>query len=115
MTGGQVSDLVAHDALQLVGVLGLQDERGVHAMRVDRVDPGQRTGSANYELAISHGFQPVSAEEAAKRGDLINILLPDEVQADVLARSVQALADAPPDVQQKMLNPLKASKKASKK
>ena len=30
-------------------------------------------------------------------------------------KSVQSLADAPADVQQKMLNPLKASKKASKK
>ena len=30
-------------------------------------------------------------------------------------KAVQSLADAPADVQQKMLNPLKASKKASKK
>jgi hypothetical protein len=30
-------------------------------------------------------------------------------------KSVQPLADAPADVQQKMLNPLKASKKAAKK
>ena len=30
-------------------------------------------------------------------------------------KHVQSLADAPADVQQKMLNPLKASKKASKK
>jgi len=30
-------------------------------------------------------------------------------------KPVQSLADAPADVQQKMLNPLKASKKASKK
>ena len=30
-------------------------------------------------------------------------------------KGVQSLADAPADVQQKMLNPLKASKKASKK
>jgi ketol-acid reductoisomerase len=50
---------------------------------------GQRAGSANYELAISHGFQPVSAEEAAKRGDLINILLPDEVQADVYRQHIR--------------------------
>ena len=50
---------------------------------------GQRPGSANYELAISHGFQPVSAEEAAKRGDLINILLPDEVQADVYRQHIK--------------------------
>jgi ketol-acid reductoisomerase len=44
---------------------------------------GQRPGSPNYDLAVSHGFKPVSAAEAAKAGDLINILLPDEVQADV--------------------------------
>ncbi len=50
---------------------------------------GQRPGSANYELAVSHGFQPVSAEEAAKRGDLINILLPDEVQADIYRQHIK--------------------------
>src|SRR5947209_4335234 len=50
---------------------------------------GQRPGSANYELAISHAFTPVSAEEAAKRGDLINILLPDEVQADVYRQHIK--------------------------
>ena len=44
---------------------------------------GQRKGSPNYDLAVSHGFDPVSAEEAAKAGDLVNILLPDEVQAEV--------------------------------
>ncbi len=40
-------------------------------------------GSANYDLAVQHGFEPLTAEEATKRGDLINILLPDEIQADV--------------------------------
>jgi ketol-acid reductoisomerase len=44
---------------------------------------GQRKGSPNYDLAVSHGFDPMPADEAAKAGDLINILLPDEVQADV--------------------------------
>ena len=34
---------------------------------------------------------------------------------DYCNKPVQALAEAPADVQQKMLNPLKASKKASKK
>ena len=43
---------------------------------------GQRPGSKNYELAISHGFKPVSIAEATKQGDLVNILLPDEVQGD---------------------------------
>jgi len=44
---------------------------------------GQRPGSPNYDLAISHGFKPVSAADAAKAGDLVNILLPDEVQGDI--------------------------------
>lgn len=44
---------------------------------------GQRPGSRNYELAVSHGFKPVSAAEAAKQADVINLLLPDEVQGDV--------------------------------
>ena len=50
---------------------------------------GQRPGSANYELAVKHGFKPVSAAEAAKAGDLINILLPDEVQADIYTRDIK--------------------------
>ena len=43
---------------------------------------GQRPGGKNYELAISHGFQPMSIEDATKKADIINILLPDEVQGD---------------------------------
>ena len=44
---------------------------------------GQRPGSANYELAVSHGFDPLPVDEATRQGDLVNILLPDEVQADI--------------------------------
>ncbi len=50
---------------------------------------GQRKGSANYDLAVSHGFEPVSAAEAAQRGDLVNMLLPDEVQGDVFKSDVR--------------------------
>ena len=50
---------------------------------------GQRKGSANYDLAVSHGFDPVSAADAAKAGDLINILLPDEVQGDVFKTDIR--------------------------
>ncbi|MBX3452237.1 MAG: ketol-acid reductoisomerase [Planctomycetaceae bacterium] len=49
---------------------------------------GQRPGSKNYDLAVSHGFKPVSAAEATKQGDLVNILLPDEVQGDVYRNEV---------------------------
>jgi ketol-acid reductoisomerase len=51
---------------------------------------GQRPGSANHDLAIEHGFKPVSAAEAAAAGDLVNILLPDEVQADVFNKDIKA-------------------------
>ncbi len=44
---------------------------------------GQRKGSPNYDLAVSHGFDPMPADEATAKGDLVNILLPDEVQGDV--------------------------------
>ena len=50
---------------------------------------GQRKGSPNYELAVSHGFTPLSAAEAAKAGDLVNILLPDEVQGDVYRNDIR--------------------------
>ena len=50
---------------------------------------GQRPGSPNYELAVSHGFEPKSAAEATKAADVVNILLPDEVQADVYRDQVQ--------------------------
>jgi len=50
---------------------------------------GQRTGSPNYDLAVSHGFKPVSAAEATKAADLINILLPDEVQGDVYRNDIR--------------------------
>lgn len=50
---------------------------------------GQRPGGANYDLAISHGFKPMSAAEAADKGDLINILLPDELQGDVYRNDIR--------------------------
>ena len=49
---------------------------------------GQRPGSANYDLAVSHGFEPMSLAEATKKADLINILLPDEVQGDLYREQV---------------------------
>ncbi|MEC8473188.1 MAG: NAD(P)-dependent oxidoreductase, partial [Planctomycetota bacterium] len=36
---------------------------------------GQRPGSANYDLAVSHGFEPMSIADATKAADVVNILL----------------------------------------
>jgi ketol-acid reductoisomerase len=51
---------------------------------------GQRKGSANYDLAVSHGFDPLPIAEASKAGDLVNILLPDEVQGDLYKSDIKA-------------------------
>ena len=50
---------------------------------------GQRPGSANYDLAVEHGFKPVSAAEAAEQADLIQILLPDHVQSTVYENDIK--------------------------
>lgn len=50
---------------------------------------GQRPGSANYDLAVSHGFKPMSIADATKAADVINLLLPDEVQADIYKESIR--------------------------
>ncbi|MFV0442257.1 MAG: ketol-acid reductoisomerase [Planctomycetaceae bacterium] len=50
---------------------------------------GQRKGSANYDLAVKHGFKPVPVDEATKAGDLVNMLLPDEVQGDIYREFVK--------------------------
>lgn len=50
---------------------------------------GQRPGSANYDLAVSHGFKPMSIAEATQAGDMVNMLLPDEVQGDVYRDEVK--------------------------
>lgn len=46
-------------------------------------------GTPNYELALEHGFKPVSAAEAAKQADVIQILVPDQTQAFVYNKFIQ--------------------------
>jgi ketol-acid reductoisomerase len=50
---------------------------------------GQRPGSKNYDLAVSHGFKPTSVDEATKAADVVNILLPDEVQGDIYRQHIK--------------------------
>lgn len=66
-----------------------------HAQALNLRDSGlkvivsQRKGSENYELAIKHGFKPVSAAEAAKEADLIQILTQDHIQAKLYEEDVK--------------------------
>jgi len=45
-------------------------------------------GSDNWNLAKNHGFEPMSAEKAAQQADIIQILVPDELQAKVYAQAI---------------------------
>lgn len=47
-----------------------------------------RKGSPNYELAVSHGFDPVTVEEATRAADFVQILLPDELQGEIYRKSI---------------------------
>ncbi|MEE9487157.1 MAG: ketol-acid reductoisomerase, partial [Candidatus Brocadiales bacterium] len=49
---------------------------------------GLRQGGPSYESAQAHGFEPVSIEDATKAGDIVHILLPDEVQVGVYEKQI---------------------------
>ncbi|OCL27794.1 ketol-acid reductoisomerase [Orenia metallireducens] len=51
-------------------------------------------GTKNYEQAVKDGFEPKSAAEAAKEADIIQILLPDEVQKKVYYSEVEPNLEA---------------------
>ena len=47
-------------------------------------------GTENYKLALEHGFKPVTASEAAKIGDFVQILVQDDLQARLYRDHVKA-------------------------
>ena len=49
----------------------------------------QRKGGENYELALRHGFKPITASEAARQADLIQILTQDHIQAKLYKEDVK--------------------------
>jgi len=67
-----------------VAIIGYGSQGHAHAQNLRdsgvKVVIGQRPGGPNYELAREHGFEPVSAAEAAKQADIIMILVQDQYQ-----------------------------------
>ncbi len=45
--------------------------------------------SPNWKLAESHGFKPMSASEAAEKADIVQMLVPDELQKQVYEESIR--------------------------
>jgi ketol-acid reductoisomerase len=76
-----------------VAVIGYGSQGHAHAQNLRdsgvKVIVANRRDSANGRLAIEHGFDPMSVEDAVKQGDLIIITLPDEVQPEVYNKSIK--------------------------
>ena len=76
-----------------IAIIGYGNQGHAHALNLR--DSGldvlvaQRPGSPNYALAKEHGFNPVSVSEAAKKGDEIMILLPDQFQTEVYTSEIR--------------------------
>ena len=75
-----------------VGIIGYGSQG--HAQAQNLRDSGvnviiaELPGTANYDLAKEHGFEPVTAKELAEKADVIQILAPDELQAKIYASEI---------------------------
>jgi len=76
-----------------ISIIGYGSQGHAHAQNLResglKVIVGQRKGSPNYNLAVEHGFKPMSADKATQQGDLISLLIPDEVQAGVYEKEIK--------------------------
>ncbi len=76
-----------------VAIIGYGSQGHAHAQNLRdsgvNVVVGQRPGSVNYDLAVKHGFTPVGAADAASQADVIMILVPDHVQAQVYREAIE--------------------------
>jgi len=76
-----------------IAVIGYGSQGHAHAQNLR--DSGQKViiaempNTANYKLAVEHGFQPMSASDAAAKADLIIFTVPDEVQAIIWEKEVK--------------------------
>ncbi len=75
-----------------VAIVGYGSQGHAHAQNLRdsgiKVIVAELPGTNNYKLAVKAGFKPMTAREAAKKADLLMILLPDQVQAKVYASEI---------------------------
>jgi ketol-acid reductoisomerase len=76
-----------------IAILGYGSQGHGHAQNLRdsgcKVVVAELPGTDNYEKAVADGFQPLATEEAVEQGDIVTILLPDELQADIFRAQIR--------------------------
>ena len=76
-----------------IAILGYGSQGHAHAQNLRdsgcQIIVGTRSEGPSYELAKSHGFDPVSLQQATEEADIVNLLLPDEKQGDVYEQELR--------------------------
>ena len=76
-----------------VAIIGFGSQGHAHAMNLNEsgvnVVVGLRPGSAHAAKAEAAGLKVVGIEEAAEAGDIVMMLVPDELAADIYKEQVQ--------------------------
>ncbi|MGZ4856882.1 MAG: ketol-acid reductoisomerase [Methanobacteriaceae archaeon] len=70
------------------GSQGMAQSRNMSESGLD-VIVGLRKGGGSWESAIDDGMYVLTVEEASKEADVIHILIPDEIQAQVFEKSIK--------------------------
>ncbi|MGO8750920.1 MAG: ketol-acid reductoisomerase [Thermoguttaceae bacterium] len=76
-----------------IAILGYGSQGHAHAQNLRdsgcSVVVAELPGTANYDLAVKDGFQPLDTEEAVQRADIVTILAPDELQGDIFRSQIR--------------------------
>ncbi len=78
---------------QTIAIVGYGSQGHAHAQNLREsglnVIVANRPGSANYQLAVSHGFTPMSTAEAAQKADIIVMLVPDQTAPAIYEQDIK--------------------------
>ncbi|MBQ1455004.1 MAG: ketol-acid reductoisomerase [Thermoguttaceae bacterium] len=76
-----------------VAILGYGSQGHAHAQNLRdsgiNVVIAEMEGTDNYNIAVEHGFKPMSTEDAVKAGDVIVLTLPDELQGQIFRDQIR--------------------------